>query len=186
MKTAEQKRCYEWRLDERVGEWSLNLFPNGKDSVSCPNILTKTRKLFAGKKEIILPFVTRKRNQNTSSHLIRLKQFEPVRLDDHYYSHRPNYDGKVDSTLLLIYEDWLDWEYRTEAYFLDGDFKTGRMPTKGGKYTENLREFKENLTEYFKPAQKWGLPPFGEYLGNFFKNSNLPTEVISSFGELAE
>ena len=50
------------------------------------------------------------------------------------------------------------------------------MPARGGIYTENLREFMDDLNLHFEPVRQFGLPPFGDYLVNFLRNSNLGKE----------
>ncbi|RLG15357.1 hypothetical protein DRN69_03140 [Candidatus Pacearchaeota archaeon] len=188
MQTIEEQKYYKWEYKDVFKEWFLNLFQDGNHTVYSPEILSKIKGLLTGKRELVLPFTTRKKNQNIAPHLITLKQFKPLKLTNlknHNYGFKPRYKGKVDSQFLLMYADWINYENKAEAYFLNGEFKTGRMPMRFW-YTEDLQEFKEDLTCYFKSTQRFGLPPFGEYLKTFFTNSNLPKEVTASFRELME
>lgn len=91
------------------------------------------------------------------------------------------YKRKIDSYLTFWDSDGFDTWKVIEGFFLKGNFKEGQDFSQGF-ITEGLDSFKKHLTKRFEPFGS-GVN-FGDYLGTFLINSNLPTKYRDIFKDL--
>jgi len=182
METAIKPNQYKWKKTDssEYDDWHLRLF--SKDELS--SIKKLSRKVKSNGKE--LPFI--RKEVNIAPHIFQISIFEPRPYERRYEKKLlkqdkdtitfkkeflSDYEGDIDAELSLIYEDWLDWETRAIAYFLNGEMKDSYEVmsfTPSGKHYKTSKEFRDYLTDYFKKY----CPSFGEHLENFVMNSNLP------------
>lgn len=174
-----QSKIYEWEYKKIFDDWRLCLFSEKEDSRG-----------FFRKKAVFLPFIERVKKQDIAPHLLEIKIFPEKILESFPEKMNQVYNGKVNSNFILTHLGGMDASIIGVAYFLNGDFKTG-FTTRIGEYTQDIGAFKGSLTSYFKSSeQNFGARPlkfpFGDYIGNFIKNSNLPEDYKESFRDLTK
>ncbi|MAG02085.1 hypothetical protein CMI42_02005 [Candidatus Pacearchaeota archaeon] len=177
-----QETKYEWDVDGDGA--SLTIFRN---NIYLPGTLENIFRRIIGKPREVLPYLGRPKHENIAPHRIDLtRDINP----DEY----PSYIEDADSMLELSYCGEND-SIPISAYFLDGMFIGGRFhEDNGARYSisfklnkfKDLEDFRNSLTRYLLPTNGFGLPPFGEQIGEMIKNSNLPQEYLDSFRELTE
>jgi hypothetical protein len=172
---------YQW-IKYNDGFWKLNLFNE------------QSKKRLFHKPVQTLPFLLK--DEKLAPHVLEIHTFDTETYKRSYTLEKveeteksvlfrkkydSNYVGKINSRFELFEIGGIDGFDFQDIEFLDGEFKAGKI-MKGyfQSPVQSLREFKEGVTEYFKRY----ISNFGERLGTFITNSNLPEKERNSVRDL--